>query len=278
MFLSCLLCLGPLSLDFPGHNNLKTCFERRAERYMYLAEFLSDHHDPKERCFENAHTSRRHASISLVWAHSSSAWSFPLSSNWGQKITRSSCGLGRSRLIDACRREVWPFLKQMSLSGIMMIRLQYHLELAAPLSKPHHPLFLSLSDEKRGSKQVPKSECVVWWSFAWSFGVLSFILSRHRLVYLSQVLAHSLLHSFFLFRKRNWLDSIFPWLNAYVMRAVGWIRLQLLVVVCSEVWPSWDYLTEILMIRPQYQKNFRHHYQWLSGCWAQLLLTFQKIE
>ena len=36
-----------------------------------------------------------------------------------------------------------------SLSRIMMIRLQYHLELAAPLSKPHHTQISSLSDEER---------------------------------------------------------------------------------------------------------------------------------
>ena len=46
-----------------------------------------------------------------------------------------------------------------SLSGIMMIRVQYHLELAAPLSKPHHTQIWPLSGQKGGSKRVTKSEC-----------------------------------------------------------------------------------------------------------------------
>ena len=45
------------------------------------------------------------------------------------------------------------------LFGIMMIRVQYHLELAAPLSKPHHTQIWPLSGQKGGSKRVTKSEC-----------------------------------------------------------------------------------------------------------------------
>ena len=64
----------------------------------------------------------------------------------------SSCGLelwARTRLIDACRREVWTFLKHLSLgswwSDCNTPRV------ATPLSKPHHPQIWQLSG-KKGSK------------------------------------------------------------------------------------------------------------------------------
>ena len=38
------------------------------QQKRYLVILQSDHHDPREKGFKNAHTLRRHASISLVGA------------------------------------------------------------------------------------------------------------------------------------------------------------------------------------------------------------------